>query len=297
MLSYFCMKVTILEPQGYCAGVTNAINIALKAKEEHPNNDVYILGMLVHNQKVINELSEKGITTLYRNERSDEELLYSIPDGSIVVFSAHGHKKNLDEISEHKKYIVYDATCPKVLNNLRMISKEIEEGHSVIYIGHKNHPEALAALSISSKVYFYDIKGEFNYRQVKDKKPLVINQTTLNTKELKELYIDIICHLPKARIMDEICPATRLRQEALVNLDNDVDLILVIGDKNSSNTNRLLEIAKSNHPNIDSYLVSDIDELKELEINKKKHVAIASGASTPKNEIDKIKEYLKSLDN
>lgn len=286
------MKVTILEPQGYCAGVTNAINIALRAKLENKDKSVYILGMLVHNEKVINELTSLGITTLYRDNKSDEELLYSLPDESIVVFSAHGHKKNLDDIAINKRFKVYDATCPKVQNNLKIISKEIEEGHKVIYIGHKNHPEALAALSISDQVLFYDIKGEFNYKGIKDKSPLVINQTTLNTKELKELYIDIIVHLPKARIMDEICPATRLRQEALINIDKDVDLILVIGDKNSSNTNRLLEIAKTNHPEIDSYLVSDLDELKKIDINKKKHVAIASGASTPKKEIDKIKEYL-----
>ena len=289
------MNVTILEPQGYCAGVTNAINIALRAKMENPSKDVYILGMLVHNQKVINELTNAGITTLYRDGKSDEELLYSIPDESIVVFSAHGHKKNLDEIAAGKRFKIYDATCPKVQNNLRIISNEINEGHTVIYIGHKNHPEALAALSISPKVLFYDIKGEFSYRGIKDKSPLVINQTTLNTKELKELYIDIIVHLPKARIMDEICPATRLRQEALISLNKDTDLILVIGDKNSSNTNRLLEIAKANHPNIDSYLVSDLEEVKELDVNKKKHASIASGASTPKTEIDKIAEYLKSL--
>ena len=292
MLAYFYMKVTILEPQGYCAGVTNAINIALRAKLENKDKPVYILGMLVHNEKVINELTSLGITTLYRDNKSDEELLYSLPDESIVVFSAHGHKKNLDEIAINKRFKVYDATCPKVQNNLKIISKEIEEGHKIIYIGHKNHPEALAALSISDQVLFYDIKGDFDYKGIKDKSPLVINQTTLNTKELKELYIDIIVHLPKARIMDEICPATRLRQEALINIADDVDLILVIGDKNSSNTNRLLEIAKTNHPEIDSYLVSDLDELKNIDINKKKHVAIASGASTPKKEIDKIKEYL-----
>lgn len=286
------MKVTILEPQGYCAGVTNAINIALRAKLENKDKPVYILGMLVHNEKVINELTSLGITTLYRDNKSDEELLYSLPDESIVVFSAHGHKKNLDNIAINKRFKVYDATCPKVQNNLKIISKEIEEGHKVIYIGHKNHPEALAALSISDQVLFYDIKGDFDYKGIKDKSPLVINQTTLNTKELKKLYIDIIVHLPKARIMDEICPATRLRQEALINIADDVDLILVIGDKNSSNTNRLLEIAKTNHPEIDSYLVSDLDELKNIDINKKKHVAIASGASTPKKEIDKIKEYL-----
>ena len=291
------MEVTILKPQGYCAGVTNAIYIAYKAKEEHPNENVYILGMLVHNQIVIDELTNKGIITLYRDNKSDEELLYSLPDNSIVVFSAHGHKRNLDDIAQSKNFIVYDATCPKVLNNLNIIKEEVNSNHQVIYIGHKNHPEALAALSISDKVSFYDIKGEFNYKLIKDKSPLVINQTTLNTKELKEIYIDIIVHLPKARIMDEICPATRLRQEALINLKDDVDLILVIGDKNSSNTNRLLEIAKSNHPNIESYLVSDLEEVKKLPINKKKHISIASGASTPQTEIDIIDKYLKSLDN
>ena len=275
------MEVTLLKPQGYCAGVTNAINIAFKAKEEHPSEHVYILGMLVHNQIVIDELTSKGITTLYRDNKSDEELLYSLPDKSIIVFSAHGHKKNLDEITKNKQFIVYDATCPKVLNNLNIINEEIKNNHQVVYIGHKNHPEALAALSLSDQV-------------LKDKAPLVINQTTLNTKELKEIYIDIIVHKPKARIMDEICAATRLRQEALEKIDKDIDTILIIGDKKSSNTNRLLEIAKSTHPSIPSYLVSDLDEVKALKI-KSNHLAIASGASTPLKEIDKIKEYLKSL--
>ena len=94
--------------------------------------------------------------------------------------------------------------------------------------------------------------------------------------------------------MDEICAATRLRQEALEKIDKDIDTILIIGDKKSSNTNRLLEIAKSTHPSIPSYLVSDLDEVKALKI-KSNHLAIASGASTPLKEIDKIKEYLKSL--
>lgn len=287
------MEVTILKPQGYCAGVLNAIKIAFKAKEEHPHEEVYILGMLVHNQKVIDELTSKGITTLYRDNKTDEELLYSLKDGSVIVFSAHGHKHNLDEIAKDKKFIVYDATCPKVLNNLNLIEDEINNNHQVIYIGHKNHPEALAALSINEQVFFYDIKSEFDYKKVKDKSPLVINQTTLNTKELKEIYIDIIIHKPKARIMDEICAATRLRQEALEKIDDNIDLILIVGDKKSSNTNRLLEIAKSSHPNIPSYLVSDIEEVKQLQI-KSNHVAIASGASTPLNEIDKIKKYLES---
>ena len=288
------MKVTLLNPSGYCAGVTNAINIALEAKRMNKDKDVYILGMLVHNDLVIDELTKLGITTLYRDGKSDENILYSLPDHSIIVFSAHGHQKQLDDIAREKQFVVYDATCKKVKHNLELIEKEIHDGHEVIYIGHKNHPEALAALSLDNKVHFYDIKEEFDYKRIKDKSPLVINQTTLNTKELKEIYVDIIVHRPKARISDEICAATRLRQESLIALEDDVDLILIIGDTKSSNTNRLLEIAKSYHPDIDSILLSDLEEVKKLEI-KSHHIVVASGASTPRNEIDKIVKYLENL--
>lgn len=289
------MKVTLLKPEGYCAGVTNAINIAYEAKRNNIDKDVYILGMLVHNETVIKELSENGITTLYRDKSSEENILYNLKEGSVVIFSAHGHRKELDKIAEEKHFIVYDATCPKVMKNLAIIDKEISQGHDVIYIGHKDHPEALAALSHGNKVYFYDIKNEFNYKQVKDKSPLVINQTTLNTKELKDIYIDIIVNKPKARILDEICAATRLRQEAVINIPNDTNLILIIGDKKSSNTNRLLEIAKTFHSNIPSYLISNVDELKEIEIDHEANIAIASGASTPKKEIDSVVSYLSNL--
>lgn len=287
------MKVTILEPKGYCAGVTNAIKTAYIAKKGHPNQDIYILGMLVHNQIVIDELTKEGIITLYRTDKSDEQMLYELKDGSIVIFSAHGHKKELDEIAKNKNFIIYDATCPKVKHNQLIIEEEIKEGHQVIYIGHKNHPEALGALSIDENVFFYDIKNEFDYKKVKDKKPLVINQTTLNINDLKEIYVDIIVHKPKARIENEICGTTRLRQEALMKLDGDIDYILIVGDKKSSNTNRLEEIAKSSHPDIPSFLVSDLEEVKALQI-KSNHIAIASGASTPLNVIDKIAEYLKN---
>lgn len=289
------MKVTLLKPEGYCAGVTNAISIAYEAKRNNIDKEVYILGMLVHNETVIKELSENGITTLYRDKISEENILYNLKEGSVVIFSAHGHRKELDKIAEEKHFIVYDATCPKVMKNLAIIDKEISQGHDVIYIGHKDHPEALAALSHGDKVYFYDIKNEFNYKQVKDKSPLVINQTTLNTKELKDIYIDIIVNKPKARILDEICAATRLRQEAVINIPNDTNLILIIGDKKSSNTNRLLEIAKTFHSNIPSYLISNVDELKEIEIDHESNIAIASGASTPKKEIDSVVSYLSNL--
>ena len=289
------MKVTLCSPQSYCAGVTNAIKIAYKAKKEHPDTPIYVLGMLVHNDEVIKELMNNGITTLYRDKKSDEALLYELKDGSIIIFSAHGHKKNLDDIAKEKDFIIYDATCPKVKKNLEMIKDELNNNHQVIYIGHKDHPEALAALSLDNNVFFYDIKSDFNYKLIKDKSPLVINQTTLNVDDLKQIYIDIIVNKPKARILDEICNATRLRQESLRLLPSDTNYILIIGDKKSSNTNRLLEIAQSAHKDIPSYLISDIEDIKKLDIASNSHIIIASGASTPQYQIDKIVNYLKRL--
>lgn len=287
------MEITVVEPQGYCAGVTNAINIALKARKDYPDRDVIVIGMLVHNQEVVSELGKAGISTFYDPNKTSEEMLKFIKSGSVVIFSAHGHDSKLDEIAKAKGLIVYDTTCPKVKNNLELIKKELSENHQVIYIGHKNHPEALAALSISKNVIFYDMKMGVKYSLIKDKNPLVINQTTLNILAIQEIYEDIKKHITNARVLDEICNTTRLRQEAVQNL-KDVDLIIIVGDNNSSNTRRLYEIASISHPDSVSILISKLDELDEELLSGISHVAIASGASTPKKAIDEIIEYLKT---
>ncbi len=288
------MEITIVEPQGYCAGVTNAINIAYKARKDYPNSSVVVLGMLVHNQEVVNELSEAGIRTYFSKTKTNEEMIRLIPKGSVVIFTAHGHDEKLDIIAKERNLIIYDTTCPKVKNNLDIIKKEINVGHQVIYIGHKNHPEALAALSINENVIFYDMKMGMKYKQVHDDSPLVINQTTLNIDMISSIYEDIKKHFPDARVLDEICNTTRLRQEAVKNL-KDVDLIIVVGDNNSSNTRRLYEIASSSHPDSVTILVSNYLELDESLFANVNHVAIASGASTPKKAIDEIVNFIKSI--
>lgn len=284
------MKVEILEPKGYCAGVTNAINIALKAKQEHQDEDVYVLGMLVHNEQVISYLENKGIKIL-----SNHNLINSVdklPDGAVTVFTAHGHDIALDTLSKIKKFVVYDAICPKVKQNIELILKSVKNGRQVIYIGVSHHPEAEAALSISENVLLFDIKGEFDFSKVKDKAPLVINQTTLNVLELKEVHNSILDKIPSAQIENEICNATRTRQESIKNISDDADLIIVVGDKKSSNTNRLLEIAKATHPNIESIMISKLDELDKNILQNKNHVVLSSGASTPLESINVIYDYL-----
>jgi len=292
------MKITVIEPKSYCAGVTNAINIALKAKEDYPDKNIYILGKLVHNQLVINFLNEKGIKTLYQPKKSYEELINTVPPQSILIFTAHGHDKKLEDYALCRSIRILDATCPKVKHNLDLIENELNNKHQVIYIGHKSHPETEAALSLDNNVILYDVNFGIDYNLVNDPSPLVINQTTLNIIDIKNNFEDIKSHVPNARILEEICNTTRLRQEAVISLPNDVDLIIVVGDIYSSNTKRLYEIARMAHPDTLSVMVSELHELNLSLLKEKKHIAIASGASTPLSAIEEIVDYINNkLDN
>ncbi len=284
------MKVSLIKPQGFCSGVTKAISIARKAKEENPNKRVYILGMLAHNKTLIDDLTKDGFITL--NDENEEETIKSLKAGDVLVFTAHGHDSKLEELAKKQGLIVYDATCFKVKSNLDKIRNEIKAGHQVIYIGQNGHKEANAALSISENVSLYDTQLLINYYLITDEKPYVINQTTLNFYELSTYHKDILEHIPGARIEDEICAATRLRQEAITKIDSDTDLIVVVGSTKSSNSNKLFDIAKSRYPKATTCMVSDLNELTNLDISSKKKAAVVSGASTPQYVVDEIYNYL-----
>ena len=280
------MKVSILQPKGYCAGVARAINIALQARKEHPNKDVSVLGMLVHNHHVSKLLNDHNI--------SIADSLESVKDKSVIVFNADGHTAEQLDAAQNKKLIIYDAICPKVESNLKKIISEIHQGHQVIYIGQKHHQETQIALALSPRVVLYDDKEGIDYSLIDDDSPFVLNQTTLNSVEIVNLYSDIKSHYPDARISNEICPTTRKRQEA-VQLVKDVDAIIVVGDQVSSNSKRLFEIAKTFHKDAFVCMVSDVSELPLDELKNKNHIAISSGASTPSDVIDIIYDKLISL--
>lgn len=286
------MEVQLIRPQGYCGGVKHAIEIALKAKEENKDKKIYILGMLVHNQHVINDLNNNGIITLLGDEIEE---INSLNPGDVLIFTAHGHDAKYDEIAKNKGLIIYDATCPVVKNIMKLIKEKTDGNHQVIYIGQRGHKETNAALSISDKVSLYDTKLLINYQFITDNSPIVINQTTLNYFEIQNIYNDIKKHFSGAIILGEICNATRLRQQAIANIEKDSDLILIVGDVKSSNTNKLFDIAKKMYPNTDSYLVSSIDDVKKINLKDKKKAAISSGASTPEFIVEEIYNYLSTL--
>lgn len=287
------MKIDILQPIGYCEGVKRAIEMTKSIKESHPKNNVYVFNMLVHNQIVISKLTELNIITLVG---TFEESLKVLKEGDIVIFSAHGHDPKYTDILKEKGIIVFDAVCPKVHRIMEIIQKELLSGHQVIYLGIKNHQEANAALSLGKDVLFFSIKDfDFDFELVKDKEPIIINQTTLNIASLSEIYKFIQSKIPNVRIQNEICPSTRLRQENIMNIKENVDCILIVGDKKSSNTLRLLEIAKTYHPTIESEIISDVTQINIETIKTKKHLVITSGASTPHFIIEEILDSLKNL--
>ena len=284
------MKVQVLEPRGYCAGVTRAIQIALQAKNDNPDKKVYVFGMLVHNHQTIDFLKENGIQTL----EYDQNILPTLEEGSILVFTAHGHDEAIEKEARSLGLIIYDATCPVVLNNIKVIKEKLQNGYQIIFIGKRNHPETNAILSISKNIYLYDDEL-LNNNQLSTKYPIfVANQTTLNYKELLVIHSKIKEVFPLAEIINEVCSTTRLRQESLRNIPSEADLVVIVGSTCSNNTMKLFDIAKTLYE--DKVIIAESEDGLDLEIiQNKKFAIVSSGASTPNETIEAIVKKLESI--
>ena len=279
--------IKLLKPIAHCYGVINAINLAKRIANEHKDKNIYVFGLLVHNDEVTKDLLDLGIKTIDLTNKDPLEELNKFNKEDIVIFTAHGHPDIYESILRDKGVTYYDATCPKVKECFNIIRKAKE----TIYIGKKNHPEANAALTMNENVHFYDIHEKFDYSDVKTANPLIINQTTLSFLELKDIHTEIKEHIKDANIVDEICDATLLRQKAINELGDDIDTIFIVGSKKSSNTMKLYEVAKDRHPQKRVYLLENIEDLKRNNVIFNNAV-IASGTSTPLSTINQIKEYL-----
>jgi Penicillin tolerance protein len=284
------MEVYPVVPFGYCAGVQGALKLAETAVKENPNRTVYLLGMLVHNEDAVASLKALGLKLLDEKDAPLEQQLLAIPDGQVVLFSAHGHDHHFDEIALEKNLKIYDATCPFVTLNL----KEALSHPSVIYIGVAGHLESLAFLANDPAAIFYDVKTvSYDRSKVFGDAPYVISQTTLSERELQKAHEQILKDFPKAIIGSERCHSTTLRQEALKRIPSDCDLVIVLGSKRSNNSLKLAEIATSaGYP---THLVLDLPALKALNLQHKKKAALCSGASTSSDCFNACLAYLKSL--
>ena len=283
------MSVTLLKPIGHCFGVLKAIEIAKETKEKYKDKNVYVFGLLVHNEEVVKELDNYGIKTIEMNEENALDLLNKFNKNDVVIFTAHGHPEAYENVLKNNGVTFVDATCKRVKDCFKVI-KSAEE---VIYIGKSHHPETVAALTMNKNAHLYDISGGLNFNELKTDYPLVINQTTLSFLELGNIHQEIKNKLPHAIFYDEICDATLLRQRAIMKINDDIDTIVIVGSKRSSNTMKLYDIAKSSHPNKQAILVNNVDELKQYQLGK--NIVVASGTSTSFETINRIKNYLNSF--
>jgi 4-hydroxy-3-methylbut-2-enyl diphosphate reductase len=290
------VEVIALEPYGFCEGVSRAFAMAEEALQK--GQPFYALGLVVHNEKVINSLKERGMISLDEKNGTLESLLRSVPDGATVLFSAHGHDSKLDGIAKEKHLVTIDATCPFVKGNMDRIKWALEKGDSVIYIGNKGHLECEAALSLGSHVYLYEktINGiRPGYWAISDKRPYVVSQTTMDEEEVDAAYKDILSRYPEAIYAGGRCPSTVKRQTSVIEAPRDVDLFVILGSERSNNTVRLASLAMSTHPNADVLRVLDKNDLEAADLYRYRKAALASGASTDPATYNEVLEYLKMI--
>lgn len=287
-------NIIVVKPKGYCTGVKRAIEIAKEAKKKYKSNNVYVLGMLVHNQKVIDELNLLNIITLSpKNEKDKIDLINKLKAGDVLIFTAHGHDKNLELIAQKKQIITIDATCPIVNKNIKKIKEAIKNKKEILYLGESNHPETNAYLSISDKVQFIDIGLPFIYQKTTNIEKVLISQTTLNINDL--FYIESKLKNIDTSIssIEEVCSTTRERQSSVLSIPIESNIIIVIGDKRSSNSKRLFELAKSSHPSSKCLFINDKNELRNFNFKNSNDIYLVSGASTPPELIDDIYNFIK----
>lgn len=278
------MELIKVIPRGYCKGVVRAINIAKDTALKFPNQKIYILGMLVHNKYVIEALESYNIITIDDKTKSREELLDEIEEG-IVIFTAHGIHPNVKIKAEQKGLHCIDASCLDVLKTQNIVNEHLAEGYEVLYIGKNKHPEASAVCDHNEHVHLIEKMEDINTLPNFDK-VFVTNQTTMSYHDVKNLFEVIKQKFDNVKISDEICNATRSRQEAIAKLEN-IDALIVVGDKASNNANRLAQIARERDiQNV--YLIDDVNDLDIEQIQKFDRVAITAGASTPTYLINQV---------
>jgi 4-hydroxy-3-methylbut-2-enyl diphosphate reductase len=292
------MEVIVIEPHGFCEGVLRALTEAEQARKEHPRETIYVLGLLVHNEDVIDGLKREGFVFCDEAAKSLTDWIKEIPERSVVVYAAHGHAPSVEAAAEDKHFITYDATCRFVKENSRIIAQEIQIGNEVIYIGRKFHAEAIASYGINpEKVHLYDGEHpeEDSWKSIDNSSPLVLAQTTMDLDDIAEAQEAIRRIYPSARFAAERCLATQRRQSALLEAPEDIDLYVILGSSRSNNTNKLESLARKAYPNAQVLRVLDLVQLKNANIAGKKKAALASGASTSPAVFSEVEAYLKAL--
>jgi len=288
------MEVIKISPRGYCYGVVDAMVLAQQtARNFDFPRPIYILGMIVHNSHVVEAFEREGIITLDGPDRLS--MIDNIDKGT-VIFTAHGVSPQVKQKARDKGLMVVDATCPDVTRTHDLIKEKVAEGYDIIYIGKKGHPEPEGALgNAPEKVHLIETLDDLEQLECDNAKIIVTNQTTMSQWDIKHIMNRCISKFPHAEIHNEICLATQVRQEAVAEQAKEADLLIVVGDPKSNNSNRLAQVSQE-IAGTEAYRVGDVTEIKKDWLLGKKKVAVTAGASTPTPITREVIQYLEQFD-
>jgi 4-hydroxy-3-methylbut-2-en-1-yl diphosphate reductase len=280
------MKATLVRPRGFCAGVVRAIDIVDIALKKFPH-PIYVRKEIVHNRAVVENFKRQGVIFI--------DSLQEAPEGSLVIFSAHGVSPAVREEAKQRRVKVIDATCPLVTKVHLEVHKYVRDGYSIILIGHKEHDEVVGTTGEApDKIQVVGSVEEVNSVVVPDPKKVVcLTQTTLSVDETKEIALAIKARFPDVvtPTKGDICYATQNRQDAVKQLITDgIDLLLVVGSRNSSNSIRLCEVARAQ--GVASHLIDNASEINPDWLSGVVKVGVTAGASAPEYLVEEVVKYL-----
>ena len=283
------MKVTLAKSAGFCFGVKRAVDTVYEQLEKSisKNQPIYTFGPIIHNEEVVHDLEEKGVTVL----ESVEELEERAPQGGTVIIRAHGVEKGISGKIKELGYTLVDATCPFVLKIHRLVEKYSTDGAQIVIIGNEKHPEVKGIKSWSLDPHTAVIstpEEAEKYQAESGKKVCIVAQTTFNYNKFQELVEIINKKGYDIIVLNTICNATEERQTEAAKIARDVDAMIVIGGRNSSNTQKLFEICKNECNN--TYYIQTVKDLDVTCFESIDNVGITAGASTPNKIIEEVQK-------
>lgn len=282
-------EIILVKPRGFCAGVARAVKI-LSLASQKAGEPVYMRHAIVHNRRVVQDFIKQGIKFV--------ENISDIPRGATVVFSAHGSSPELYAQAKKRHLTVIDATCPLVTKVHLEAKRFVDQGYFVIYLGHKNHPEPEGVLGEIAKDRYALIDSLAEAKKIrlakKEKKIVILTQTTLSFDDTKTVTQFLRNKFPQAGMPPtyDICYATQNRQNAVKELVKQVDTILVVGSKTSSNSTRLVAVAKSLGRPV--YLLDQATDIKDQWLKNCHKLGITAGASAPEDLINEVVDHIRS---
>ncbi len=284
------LEIIRAEKMGFCFGVQDAVDLSELNSKKYKGKKIYMLGMLVHNEQVIKDLNEQGISIITEEEVLENKV--DLDKDTVVIVRAHGTIKKIYEILYASEAIIYDAACVFVKRIRKLLEEKIKDNFKIIFIGDKNHPEVKGIISHGSNILVFSNLEELKEAQLDiDERYYFMAQTTLN----KDVYNDIKLYIEKnylnSQIGNTICGATYVRQKAVEKLAKETDVVLIVGGKTSSNTRKLYEIAKQYNEN--AYKIETYKELNLEWLSGYKRIGITAGASTPEKSIIEIERIIK----